>query len=314
MPSRFNIKEIDRMLNSMNKNGLSAVASKKSFETQIKALSHFSNLKAYSEQHEMYENVYLLNGYEEPKYLYRYLSYKSFVQFVEKNILVFVSPILWPDPFEYRFLNTDYSAYNYNRPEIACLCTTENTQENEDAAWKIYINNQKEKGLRISLNTESLLSQLNKLAKDHKFKIYIGKMIYDFERNEIEELHTDKVPFFKDQFFTHPFANDNYLSLMCLKRKSFQYESEIRIFLVKENGLHESSKNTVSIPIDIQSVIKRVVIAPLPPFDYLDPRQSEYEKIDELERRSFYRKIKEILPSCEVYSSTLYKCDLLEKA
>jgi hypothetical protein len=310
MPSRFSIKETDRMVNSMYKKKLSEKDLIKLTET----LSHLVDPKAYSERHEKFENIFLLNGYKEPKYLYKYITYSSFVQYIEKNILVFVSPILWPDPFEYRFLNTDYTAYNYNRPEIACMCTTENTQENEDAAWKIYINNQKEKGLRISLNTENLLSQLNELAKERSFKIYIGKMIYDFGRNEIEELHTDKFPSFKEQFFTFPFTNDNYLSLMCLKRVSFQYESEIRIFLVKEIGLYETSKNTISIPLDIKSIIKRVVIAPLPPYDYLDPRQSEYKQYDELERKSFYRKIKKILPSCEVYSSTLYKCDLLEKA
>lgn len=310
MPTRYNPEEITKMAEMSFSNMLT----KTDFERYKKALSRMIDFKAYSEQHDEYKNVFLLNGYKIPKYLYRYISYKSFVLYVESNTLEFVSPILWPDPFEFRFFNTDYSAYNYIRPEIACMCTTENTRENEDAAWKIYINNQKDKGLRVKLNITKLLSQLNKLAIENNFYIYIGKINYDFERDEIEKLHTEKNPFFKNQFFTHPFTDDNYLTLMSLKRKSFHYENETRIFLVKKKELYDTNKVVVPLKMDIKEVIESVVIAPLPPFEYSDPRKEEYDKMYEIERRSFYKRIKELLPSCRVYSSLLYRCDQLEKA
>lgn len=302
------------MLKQLSEKGLTKPPSDKDFKKFSESIRHLNNPVAYSEKHELYDNIYLLNGYNETKYLHKYITYNSFIEFVEKNMLIFVSPILWTDPFEHRFLNTDYSKYHYKKPEIACMCTTRNISENEDAAWKIYINNQKEKGLRIRLNVVSLFSQLDKYAKENNCKIYIGEINYEFDRKEIEELHTDKNTFFKNQFFTNPFTNDNYLSLLCLKRKSYKYENEIRIFIVSEEKILNHSKRILSIPIDIKSVIDRAVIAPLPPFNKLDPRFSEYYKIDEIERKSFYKMIKKILPSCEIFSSTLYKCNLLEKA
>jgi hypothetical protein len=65
------------------------------------------------------------------------------------------------------------------------MCTTENTQENEDAAWKYISIIKRKKDYVISLNTENLLSQLNELAKERSFKIYIGKMIYDLEEMKL---------------------------------------------------------------------------------------------------------------------------------
>lgn len=313
MPSRINLKESIEHINELSQIPKDPIEIERSFKKQREALSRMVDCKVYSVKHSRYDNVHLLNGYEPRKYLYKYVRYSSFIDSVRSHRLVFVSPNLWQDPWECVYYETDYCSYNYIRPQIACLCTTENATENEYAAWKLYVNNPQDKSLRISLNVDNLLFQLNDYAINNHCQVYIGKMIYEFERGEIQQLHTDNNKFFKDQFFFSPFTDINYLSLMCLKRKAFKYENEVRIFIVKQNALYENNNNIISVTVDFSKVVKKIVIAPLHPYEYGDPRRNRYTDFAKIEHEALKESIKEVICSASVYRSILYESKKIDK-
>lgn len=102
----------------------------------------------------------------------RYLSYKHFSEYVTKRYITFISPFKWKDPFERRFIKTDYSKYSYIQPSIFCMYTTENSQENEDASWRLY-GMPNDKVLRIKINVCKLMKFLNDFSVQANIKIGI---------------------------------------------------------------------------------------------------------------------------------------------
>jgi len=154
---------------------------------------------------------------------------------VQNKELVFVSPEKWRDPFERRFYKTDYRRLGFSRPDIACMCSSSRSSTNEEASWKMY-SGVNDKPLRLSIDYTILCKVLDQYAEDNNCKVYIGNVIYDFMKKEIESLHK---PSGKDHatLFPDSFDIEHYLSLMLIKRLSFQFENEVRLFIVREKPL-----------------------------------------------------------------------------
>ncbi|MCM1301676.1 MAG: DUF2971 domain-containing protein [Alistipes senegalensis] len=260
--------------------------------------------------HPKYDRVFLLNGLQllEDRPFFKYMCYDRLVNSVEASELVFVSPETWLDPFERRFWKTSFEKYNYQQPEIACMCVTNKSATNEEAAWKMYADN-KEKALRISFNRDTFLCALNKYAKENDCKIYIGKVIYTYNKKQIIGLHNQVNPFFPN---SNEFTDCHYLTLMCIKRKAFAFENEIRIFIVKRT-LNWHGK-LLKIPVIINNaLIPRIVIGPLPPFGCNDPRQEIYKEMQKIESVTHKRQLRNLIPKCDIVQSQLYISSLLEK-
>lgn len=144
---------------------------------------------------------------------------------------MFVSPEAWYDPFEQLYYGIDCSAKGYATEDIACMCVSEKSSTNEDACWRVYAGSNS-KTVRISLKQDKLLQLLEDYANKNSYEVYIGKVNYEFEKQEIKNLHNPSSKHYA-KFFPTQMKREHYLSLMLLKRKSFQYENEVRIFLVK---------------------------------------------------------------------------------
>ena len=264
---------------------------------------NLTSIQISIDQHIGYEHIYMLNGLSFPEEftLYKYMPYKRLVNSIEKQELVFVSPDTWIDPFEQRFWQTDYSKrYNFTRPDIACMCLTTKSSTNEEASWKMYANSE-DKTLRLSFRKKQLFEVLNEFAKNNDCKIVIGKAIYSFDRTNIMTLHTYTNEFFpKDEF-----KLEHYLTLMCLKRKAFAFENEIRIFIVKNRLNFENGLIKIKTPLD-KNIIPRIVIGPLSPFTREDPRQVLYNITQKLEAEAYKVKITSLIKDCNVLQSQLY--------
>ncbi len=259
-------------------------------------------MKIKSELCSGYKNIYLLNGLSlgSISSLYKYMPYSRLVKSIINEELVFVSPKTWIDPFERRFWKTDYTRYNFTQPNIYCMCLTTKSTTNEEAAWKMYVDS-KERALRITFNVDILLKKLDDYARESDTKIYIGKAIYDFDRTEIIDLHKKENIFFPKSVFTL----EHYLSLMCLKRKSFEFENEIRIFIVKDGESSYESLLKIKTGFD-KEFIQKVMIGPKTPFSSEDPRYPLYNKIQYIESNEFKRKISSLINGCDVMQSMLY--------
>ena len=258
-------------------------------------------LEITSELCEGYKNIYLLNGLSlnSIKSFYKYMPYSRFISSIINDELVFVSPEIWIDPFERRFWKTDYTRYSFTQPNIYCMCLTTKSTTNEEAAWKMYVDS-KERALRITFNVDILLKKLDDYARESGNKIYIGKAIY-CDRKRIVNLHNEDNIFFPKSDFTL----EHYLSLMCLKRKSFEFENEIRIFIVKDGDSSYESLLKVKAIFD-KEFIQKVMIGPMPPFSSEDPRYPLYNKIQYIESNEFKRKISSLINGCNIKQSMLY--------
>lgn len=242
-----------------------------------------------------YKHIHLLNGLSLARIdtLYKYMPYDRLMNCVANGELVFVSPVTWVDPFERRFWKTDYSRkYNFIRPEIACMCLTTKSSTNEEAAWRMYAEG-KSKALRISFNVKRLLDTLESYAQTNHCAIYIGKAIVGLH-NQVNEF-----------FPKNNFSLEHYLTLMCLKRKAFAFENEIRIFIVNNNNTWNSDIIKIPVKID-KNLIPRIMIGPLTPFANSDPRRSLYNTIQKVEGDVYKQQLGEAIQGCEVKQSQLY--------
>ena len=182
-----------------------------------------------------YSHIHMLNGYAFPKdksTVFKYMPLDRLVKSVENNELVFVSPNAWYDPFEQLYYGVDCSSRGYITEDIACMCVSEKSSTNEDASWRVYADSS-DKAVRVSIDQTALLNLLEDYASTNGFKVYIGKVDYSFEKKEIKSLHTPS-SVNHSTYFPNYMSREHYLSVMLLKRKAFQYENEVRIFLVKD--------------------------------------------------------------------------------
>ena len=272
----------------------------------MKTVDKKNVIKIKAELYSDYKHIYMLNGLSIPEdyTLYKYMPYKRLVGSVKNKELVFVSPKTWVDPFERRFWKTDYSKrYNgFIQPEIACMCLTTKSSTNEEAAWKMYADDT-DKALRISIRKKQLFDNLENYAISNNCKVYVGKAIYEYDRTTIVGLHNHINEFFPKS--PNEFSLAHYLTLMCLKRKSFAFENEIRLFIVKEKLDWVGDLIKVSMEIN-KDLVPRVTIGPLKPFTNDDPRKGLYNIIQNTEKEVYKNKLTTTITNCNVTQSQLY--------
>ena len=248
-----------------------------------------------------YENIYRLGRSLEKQThsLYKYMNGQRAMDFLQTGEFSFVEPIVWTDPYEKRFYLADYKNTNYQPKQLFCTCFT--SKISNEAAWKMY----RADGGGIASRTirfdfqRSIL--LRALAQYEDAKFYLGCANYNYTTKQIDELHKKTNPeyehFFKD------FSDEKFMNLLLIKRKAFEYESEVRLFMIpndRESIFTISESEAVvyhirSIVFDnttLKKMIKQISV---------DPSCStiEYEMIESL--------IMKILPDIPCKKNGLYK-------
>ena len=142
-------------------------------------------------------------------FLYRYISFESFVGLVQNKALTFVLPDLWDDPKEgaafFELLKSIddevkkiilFSVYNKTYGQ----CWTRLSES--DAMWRIYSNNNRAIQIKVSIEN------LKKLPD-----VQVVPVVYsdDFEINDDEK------------------GIDSFLQSLAMKRIAFQHENEVRL-------------------------------------------------------------------------------------
>lgn len=232
------------------------------------------------------------------------MQFDRFIYSVMNKELIFVSPNSWKDPFERRFYKTDYNSIGFTRPEIACMCLSSKSSTNEEASWRMYVESN-DKALRLSIEFEALCKVLEEYATVNNYKIYIGKVEY-LASKKIELLHKDVSAIEYSTFFPTRFLIEHYLTLMLLKRVSFEFENEVRIFIVNDgilpfnNGLLRIKDVTYS-----KELVPNIIIAPYEPLSDFDIRTQYRRKMQKFESDE-YKKIISALFGSNVLQSQLY--------
>lgn len=239
--------------------------------------------------------------------LYKYMTASRVLEILENDTpsLGFVSPDKWHDPYETKFLNTDYTALNgYKQPPIYCFCARMDNH-NEEASWKIY-KKEDEPLLRMSIRTIDLLGAIDKFAKVNDCDVYFSKVDYKFKKSEIDHLHMPSISPYYNTYFKK-FNDKQYVKVMSLKRWAFSYENEYRIFIIPKNTdkiANHLVNNTLLIPVPIQMVTR---------FTFNPARKQDSTLTSQIEMAKYnaeYKFIKERItaayPEAKVYKSHLY--------
>lgn len=264
-----------------------------------------------SKKIEGYKNIYGLNNFsikKEQCYFYKYIPIDRFIQSVESNELVFVSPTTWYDPFERLYFNADCSKHNYSPVDMACMCVTSEKTKNEEAAWKIYSINGT-KSVRVSFKISVLFSFLDKYATDNQCKVYIGYVNYELNKTDINNIYKKKSKY-HSIFCPQNMTTDHYLSLMLLKRKSFEYENEIRIFIVSEDKIKfDENRKLLKLPCIYSKTdfLSDITLSPYPTIKRSTIKGKIYSKLNEIESKELKKQLKSLLgKNCNIQQSRLY--------
>jgi hypothetical protein len=230
------------------------------------------------------------------------------VKSVKNQQLVFVSPEAWYDPFEQLYFGVDCSIRGYHTEDIACMCVSEKSSTNEDASWRVYAGTS-DKCVRISIEQKALLAILDDFAENNGYEVYIGKVNYSYEKKEIQSIAKSSSPL-HTIYCPNQMSREHYLSLMLLKRKAFQYENEVRIFLVRKKIPFKN--DLLSIPCnyleyDNPRLISNVMLSPYPPVKANgDLSYKVREKMNKIESDQIKQELNKIL-NCRIQQSMLYK-------
>ena len=218
-----------------------------------------------------------------PKELFKYWSYNSLKELLNKKELVFVHPGLWKDPFEKIYLTTDYIALGFKQTKIYCMSFIVGV-ENEDTEWKMYSDNDK-KTIRCRINVRPLCEIISAFAEKNDLLVYMGNVNYELTRDKIQSLYLLKGKD-HDHYFKE-FSLGKYLQLMALKPKNHEYENELRIFLVPKQE-NKYFKDILKIPIHEDQYSLLFSNFTIQPFEIKQSHLPNQEKLD----KGFYDFVK----------------------
>ena len=198
------------------------------------------------------------NG-EKKVLLYRYIRYKyakSILDY-EDPYLIFSTPENWEDPYEKRFFKGKYEiagSESYRVKPLAMMCVTTNASENEAASWLMYDRERKSDVVQLTFDFDELLRILNDFAVSKNVDVYVSKVEY-VSREELDKHENIR------ERVKNGMTDDVFMNLMCLKRKSFKFEGEIR-FSIYGNGL-DIKDNMLKIGLEKRNnLVKQIKVHP----------------------------------------------------
>lgn len=248
-----------------------------------------------------------------PFSLYKYLPQKrAKMSLIDKPYLTFVSPNLWEDPFEYEI----YDENILNGIKVFCFCTSFSRSHNEESFWKRHDPNFEGKYVMWSINFFSLVNELQKTGKSKGIRFYVAPINYSLSRNIIESFMANK-PTNEIDLVTH----------LCVKRKAFKHECEMRIFAVIDNNSKiRPTGDLLRININLTAgewdkrILTKVVLPPYKPGKRNEYFEYEYPTLQykmNHNMRTFYSKLgfnnKNDIEQCHLYEVKEYSNDKIKR-
>lgn len=192
--------------------------------------------------------------------IYKYMTLETFMTCLYTGTWRFFEPNKWQDKYERRFYCADYQFPNAHdtAPKLFATCVTR--ERNSEASWKVYAGGTglNQHCLQLELN----LVEFRKQLQASEFLLEEKVVTYEHD-GYIENLHKTANSNYHNYF--QPFSRRNFISLLSLKRKAYEYEKEVRFFLIPKNPQGERShgkqkSDYQDIPIKWAKLIKSVRI------------------------------------------------------
>ncbi len=221
----------------------------------------------YNQKNTKRSHILLFGDVVNKRIIFKYIDRRKFVDYVNKQYdktkeqgfsLCFQQLSQWKDPYESRFYDAEYSlltdsafAINEHRKLYACCFASDKDSE---PSWKMYVdeNNDDDRKVCIQLriNFKALLDYLNYYITkklEGKYVLVVGRVTYK-DKGFINKLHRPDDKGKLDNAYFGNFNFTKYLKLLMLKRNAYQYEDEIRMFLVPREGVTIKDYLVVPIP------------------------------------------------------------------
>ncbi len=228
----------------------------------------YENKRIY---HEYQHITFFGDIYEKTTKFFKYLDIDSLITMLHSGKMVYVEPSHWYDPFEKLFYEADYSALDFDKPKVFCSCFTR--KSTNEAAWIMYSHFRKglaSRSAKLELDPIVYYDFLESYGRLTNSQIYIANVDYSLSEKTIKELHL-KTSKKHDKYF-RDFSLKKFIRLLLIKRKAFEYEQEIRIFIVRDNkpnicpcGKIKKLSDKIILEYDItllSTLIKSIFISP----------------------------------------------------
>lgn len=174
------------------------------------------------------------------KLLHKYLTLEHALEMLSNKSIWFANPIIWKDPFEKRFIENKYIIGSIEeqfpwRNKVYCMCSTQTATS--EAYWNTY--SLGEIGLSIKFNRQNLLNELDRLSTAGN-RIYIGKVEYQQTKEIKSPLSTNSFINPTGTPITSLRSTELKIRLLLLKRLAYEYENEVRIFIVRDKAAKQN--------------------------------------------------------------------------
>lgn len=191
-----------------------------------------------------------LNDFEEQTLVYKYqkasvanlcLTLKN----GQKGTLQFSRPSKWKDPTERVFYEAKISPKGIiDATRVYACCISMNKLS--EAAWITYQYGTNEGCVKFSIYFDRFIQQIEDWANENGYSFYYGKVIYD-EWKVLKKIGDRDFKYNKEIFVPNARPMETFLRTLLLKRKAFEYENEIRLFLVNNNEANAQDSFIVDI-------------------------------------------------------------------
>jgi len=178
-------------------------------------------------------------------YLYRIELLERFYQILDNNKIAFVKPEKWEDPLENLIFNAriikDGKPYQHPaKKNIFAQCWS--YEGDSYGIWKIYTTKPNNDGItkrHLGVRITTKLDCLKHLTKKNKGEFYYGLVDY------LPKYKLDKLP--KDsaiiKILKQEKAGRDHLKTLLIKRKSYTFENEVRLFYIKPENSKPNKPN-----------------------------------------------------------------------
>lgn len=263
-----------------------------------------------SKKLEIDKKTVIINGEKDKRIVVsKYMPISRFSNAVEERTFAFLSPVLWRDPFEMLFFHPQVHVdYKYDFCTVNICCFASNDITNEEGFWNIWSKDSSEPIVRVTYDITKLLKEL---GKNQGLDFYLGSMNYK-SRNEIlrENGKNSKASYS---------IIDDYLNDLCLKRDAYQYEIELRLFVVQKVQQNQKAENITKIGgIDYSSIVADVTLPPMEPLGNSHPSMDMYKCMQDCYNLEAKQKIERLITEgklkCDVLQSALYCVGIKERS
>ncbi len=202
--------------------------------------------------------------------IFRIFNFDYFLNDLKDNNLTLVRPHKWQDPFENFLLNSvgeldDGTPVGFENIRDVYYGQCWSLKKECDGLWRNYKGNS-EFATKIKTTTRKLFE----LAYDinytfHNLSYFIGKVEYVTD-DEIADFFKTKVDFSNYQ------SGLEFAQTMLIKRKSFEYEDEVRL-IVRDKA--KRNDDLLRIPMNINDLVNEIIFDPWIKPDLYEQKKNE---------------------------------------